>query len=116
MRYVFLIRDVRRSWTCHIYQISLRRSHAELKSVGVVVVEESCAYLGVGLAEVDTAHIYKAMELDLTALSIGEGDVPVRICANTCHTSKRTQVFNSYPENVAGYWIVPASALTFSSE
>ena len=56
------------------------------------------------------------MELDLTALSIGEGDVQVRICANTCHTSKRTQVFNSYPENVAGYWIVPASALTFSSE
>ena len=33
-----------------------RRSHVELKSVGVIV-EEGCAYLGVGLAEVDTAQI-----------------------------------------------------------
>ena len=52
------------------------RSRSELKGVGV---DKGCDYLGVGLAEVDTARIYKAMGLDLTAISVGEGDVPVRI-------------------------------------
>jgi hypothetical protein len=43
---------------------------------------------GVGLAEVDTVQIKKTMGLNLIALSVGEGDVPVSIHGDGAGESK----------------------------
>ena len=65
------------------------RSKVEIKSVGVdVVFEIDGDDLGVGLPEVDTARIDKAMGCDLTAVSVGEGGAPVRIDGDDAGESK----------------------------
>jgi hypothetical protein len=54
----------------------------------LILVEEDCNYLGVGLAEVDAARIQKAMGLNMATVSVGEGDVPVRIDSDDAGESK----------------------------